>query len=114
MTQAEIDEINRRLGTTAHRRPMAEEVQPPRGLVPMTQEETDALNRFPGMRGHPPGVSSQAQQPEMMDGDEQKAQRAAADAERKRMADERAREATRQMLLESQRICMKGARKPPL
>eukprot|EP00959_Pyramimonas_sp_CCMP1952_P122244 2555445-Pyramimonas_sp.AAC.1 len=65
----------------------------------MTQEEKDALNRLPGMRGNPPGVSSQAQQPDMMDEDEQKVQRAAADAERKRIADERAREATRQMLL---------------
>eukprot|EP00959_Pyramimonas_sp_CCMP1952_P301486 6307709-Pyramimonas_sp.AAC.1 len=45
MTQAEIDDINRRLGTTAHRGPMAECVQPPRGFAPMTQEEKDALNR---------------------------------------------------------------------
>eukprot|EP00959_Pyramimonas_sp_CCMP1952_P287472 6012410-Pyramimonas_sp.AAC.1 len=99
MTQAEIDEINHRLGTTAHRSPMAEEAQPPKGLAPMTQEEKDALNRLPGMRVNPPGVSSQAQRPEMMDDDEQKAPRAAADAERKRIADERTREAPRQMLL---------------
>eukprot|EP00959_Pyramimonas_sp_CCMP1952_P262002 5478831-Pyramimonas_sp.AAC.1 len=65
-------------------RPKAEEVQAPpapRGLVPMTREEKDALFSLPGMRGNSPGVSSQSRRPEMMDDDEQRAQRAAADEE---------------------------------
>eukprot|EP00959_Pyramimonas_sp_CCMP1952_P213830 4474273-Pyramimonas_sp.AAC.1 len=65
----------------------------------MTQEEKEALERLPGMRGNPPGVSSQAQQHEMVDDDEHEVQRAAAETERKRVAEERAREATRRMLL---------------
>eukprot|EP00959_Pyramimonas_sp_CCMP1952_P281554 5885180-Pyramimonas_sp.AAC.1 len=62
------------------------------------------------MRGNPPGVSSQAQQHEMMDDDEHEVQRAATETERKRAAEKRALEATRRMLLESQG----EARKPPL
>eukprot|EP00959_Pyramimonas_sp_CCMP1952_P041851 875326-Pyramimonas_sp.AAC.1 len=49
-----------------------------------------------------------------MDNDEQRAQRAAADEERKRIAEERTREATRQMLMDSQKIYIKEAKKPPL
>eukprot|EP00959_Pyramimonas_sp_CCMP1952_P246550 5152885-Pyramimonas_sp.AAC.1 len=85
-------------------RPKAEEVKPlpaPRGLVPMTQDEKDALFSLPGMRGNSPGVSSHSQRSETMDNDEQRAQRAAADEERKRIAEESAREATRQMLMDS-------------
>eukprot|EP00959_Pyramimonas_sp_CCMP1952_P366847 7683270-Pyramimonas_sp.AAC.1 len=70
MTQAEIDEINRRLGTTAHMSPMAEEVQPPKGLVPMTQAEKDALHRLPGMQGNPPGVPRRGEPQQMRSANE--------------------------------------------
>eukprot|EP00959_Pyramimonas_sp_CCMP1952_P271187 5669578-Pyramimonas_sp.AAC.1 len=66
------------------------------------------------MRGNSPGVSSQPQQPESTSEDEQKAQRVAADEGRMRIAEERAREATRQMLMDSKKIYMKRAKKPPL
>eukprot|EP00959_Pyramimonas_sp_CCMP1952_P009799 204486-Pyramimonas_sp.AAC.1 len=66
------------------------------------------------MRGNSPGVSSQSQQPELTSKDEQKAQRDAEDEERRRIADERTREATRTMLEDSNNIYIKGAKKPPL